>query len=209
MTSEQLGNWRGDFGNDYVDRNLPTAKVMASRLKMWSRILESFGSDTPRSILEVGCNVGLNLRALSALSSAELFGLEPNGKARAKLVGDKVVPESHVKEGFSTLLPFEDASADMVFTVGVLIHIPPAELPETYREMHRVSRRFILSVEYYSEQPVTVPYRNKDEHLFKRDFGGMWLEMFPDLKIRDYGFFWRPVTGLDNSNWWLLEKPQK
>lgn len=206
MTIEQLSDWKGAFGDAYVERNTPTPEILASRLRMWSRLLEAFGSDSPSSILEIGCNLGLNLRALKQLTSARLAGLEPNAKARQRLVEDGVLAPDLVSDGDATRLPFPDDAFDLVFTSGVLIHINPDQLASAYREMYRVSARYLLSVEYCSEQPVSVRYRGRDDLLFKRDFGTLWLETFPDLRVRDYGFFWRAVTGVDNLNWWLLEK---
>jgi pseudaminic acid biosynthesis-associated methylase len=206
MKSGPISDWKGAFGDDYVERNAPSREAMAARLKMWSRILAAFADDAPSSILEVGCNLGLNLRALGQLSPARLAGLEPNAKARQRLIEDGVVPSDQVRDGDAAALPYADAAFDLVFTSGVLIHIDPERLASVYREIHRVSARFVLSVEYYSEQPMTTRYRGRDDLLFKRDFGTLWLESFPDLRIRDYGFFWRAATGLDNLNWWLLEK---
>ena len=42
--------------------------------------------------------------------------------------------------------------------------------------------------------------------MFKRDFGGFFLEHFPDWRVLDYGFAWKQLTGLDNLTWWLFEK---
>ena len=72
--------------------------------------------------------------------------------------------------------------------------------------MHRVSSRYIACSEYFSDKPETIPYRGQTDALFKRDFGGMWLDLFPDLKVLDYGFSWKRTTGLDNLTWWMFEK---
>ena len=39
--------------------------------------------------------------------------------------------------------------------------------------------------------------RGHNDRLFKRDFGGFWLDMFPKLRVTAYGFAWKRVTGLD------------
>ena len=49
-------------------------------------------------------------------------------------------------------------------------------------------------------------YRGEEGLLFKRDFGAFWLENFPDLKPVSFGFSWKPLSGLDNMNWWVFEK---
>jgi pseudaminic acid biosynthesis-associated methylase len=175
-------------------------------LKMWANLLLQFHDAKLDSILEVGSNVGQNLRALKLLTNAELFAIEPNKKAVEVLVADAVLPASHVSQADACGIPHKNNSFDLVFTCGVLIHISPENLPAAYREIHRVSSRFILSIEYFSEYPVEIPYRGHSNLLFKRDFGLLWKEIFPELAIRGSGFFWRPETGLDNLTWWLFEK---
>ena len=97
-------------------------------------------------------------------------------------------------------------AVDMAFTSGVLIHIHPDQLPASIEEIHRVARRYIVCIEYFSDKPEMIPYRGHDDRLFKRDFGGLYLDRFPDLQLLDYGFAWKRVTGLDNLTWWLFEK---
>ncbi|HYH38239.1 MAG TPA: pseudaminic acid biosynthesis-associated methylase [Azospirillum sp.] len=206
-TNRALDAWQGAFGDEYTKRNAPLPEVLGARLKMWSRILSSLDGAPPDSVLEVGANLGLNLRALRLLTQATLTAVEPNASARARLVEDGVLPADRVHDGFGSRLPFADASHDLVFTSGVLIHVPPADLAATCGEIVRVARRYVLAVEYNSEQPVELPYRNHEGLLFKRDFGQFYLETCPGLRVRDYGFFWRPATGLDNLTWWLFEKP--
>lgn len=206
-TKRPIDTWRNEFGNDYTVRNAPTQAALAARITMWSRILRAVEGRPPKSILEAGANLGLNLRALRLLTPASLTAVEPNATARGRLVEDGIVPADQVFDGFCAKLPFADRQFDLVFTSGVLIHIPPSELEASCRELHRVSARYLLAVEYNSEQPQELPYRDLQGHLFKRDFGAFYLDLFPNLEVVDYGFFWRPVTGLDNLTWWLFQKP--
>jgi spore coat polysaccharide biosynthesis protein SpsF len=161
----------------------------------------------PASILEVGASVGINLRALLGLTDADLFAVEPNAGAREQLVADKVVPSERLFDAVATELPLDDGVVDLVFTSGVLIHVPPADLEAAYGEIHRVAARYILCMEYFSPILVEIPYRGHDGLLFKRDFGGMWLDLFPGLDPVANGFFWSRTTGLDDLNWWLFRKP--
>ena len=102
----------------------------------------------PRSILEVGANIGLNLRALTRLSGADFLALEPNAVARERLVQDGVVPAANVFDGLASAIPLPDASVDLAFTSGVLIHIHPNDLLASCREIHRVARRYVVCIEY-------------------------------------------------------------
>jgi len=198
--------WRGDFGNAYTGRNVASAEQMQARLALWSEILSHTISAPPASVLEVGANLGINLRALRLLSSARRYAVEPNDSARKILVADGVVAEDDVRDGIASTINFPDGVADLAFTSGVLIHIHPDNLGASLKEIHRSSKRWIACVEYFSDKPEMIPYRGFDDRLFKRDFGGLWLDSFSDLRVVAYGFAWKRVTGLDNLTWWLFEK---
>lgn len=206
IESEQLKFWRGDFGSNYIGRNSSTAEHLRARVAMWARIMQVLQGDPPKSILEVGSNIGNNLRALGVLSSAKMYALEPNSDARDVLVRDGVVAPECALNAFAASIPLADGAVDMAFTSGVLIHIHPNDLSSSCREIHRVTSRYIVCVEYFSDKPEMIPYRGHDDRLFKRDFGSLWLDNFPDLRVLDYGFFWKRLTGLDNLTWWLFEK---
>jgi pseudaminic acid biosynthesis-associated methylase len=205
-TTAQLQFWRGDFGDSYTERNATDAELLRARVAMWAAIMDGTSGAPPQSILEVGSNIGNNLRALRTLTGARLHALEPNAQARETLVRDHVVDPADALDGLAAAIPLADGAVDMAFTCGVLIHIHPDDLLASCREIHRVASRYIACVEYFSDKPEMIPYRGHDDRLFKRDFGGFWLDHFPDLRVVDYGFRWKRVTGLDNLTWWLFAK---
>ena len=72
--------WKGSFGNDYIERN-QSDYLKASNLVLFSEILKSSGI-APKSILELGANIGLNLLALKHLiPNCETTGVEINDRA--------------------------------------------------------------------------------------------------------------------------------
>lgn len=202
----QLNAWRGDFGDSYVDRNAPLTDMLRIRTRMWARWVHAMRGREPESILEVGCNIGLNLRSLNRLIGAELFAIEPNEKAREVLVEEGILPAANLHNAPAQALPFEDGSKDLVFTSGVLIHIHPDDLPKAADEMHRVTRRWLLVSEYFSVKPESINYRGRDDLMWKRDFGGYFMDRFDDLEIVDDGFLWRRTTGIDDATWVLMRK---
>lgn len=204
--THQLEAWRGDFGNDYVGRNVATPDVVRRLTFAWSQILRPIQTRLPGSILEVGANIGRNLRALSALTGAELYGLEPNAKARAQLVADGVVARDRALDGFAQKIPLKDGAVDLAFTSGVLIHIHPDDVAAACTELVRVARKYVVVIEYFADQPTTIEYRGRTDLLFKRDFGELVMQVAPSITPLDCGFFWRRTTGLDNLTWWLFEK---
>ncbi len=205
--SALIDAWKGEFGDDYLMRNRATEETVGNAAHAFTEILSHVKDNPPASILEVGANIGINLRALVRLTDAELFAVEPNASARERLVADEVIPQDRLFDAVATELPLDDVAVDLVFTSGVLIHVPPEDLETAYGEINRVAARYILSIEYFSPKPVSIPYRGHEGLLFKRDFGGMWLDLFPGLEPVANGFFWRRTTGLDDINWWLFRKP--
>jgi pseudaminic acid biosynthesis-associated methylase len=210
VTKNPLGSWQGTFGASYIERNRSTDETTAEASAVFARMLDAAGVRSEiGSVLEVGANVGINLRGLrKALGPAiHLSALEPNASACAELRRDRELALASVLEATAYEIPAPDASFDLAFTNGVLIHIPPDQLPRALAEIVRVSKRFVLCSEYFSHTPVEVPYRGESGLLWKRDFGQAYLDAWPDLRVRGYGFTWQvEFPHFDDLNWWLLEK---
>jgi len=185
--------WRGEFGNEYTERNIEGS----GREIMWQRILNVL-PDQPENILEVGANIGLNLDVISGFLNARLIGLEPNPVARSQIAFESI-------DGTADLIPLEDNAVEMVFTCGVLIHVPPDNLKKACDEIYRVSSRYIVCIEYFSDKPEEIIYRGQTGLLWKRDFGKFYLDHY-DVSLIDYGFFWKEATGLDNLTYFIFEK---
>ena len=95
------------------------------RRPFWEARTTQFGF---ASALEVGCNVGGNLRWLAELLGPEnVAGVDVNEQA-LEILRERC-PGVDVRLAPARELPFEDGAFDLVFTTGVLIHQPPAELP--------------------------------------------------------------------------------
>ncbi|MFC3080344.1 pseudaminic acid biosynthesis-associated methylase [Phenylobacterium terrae] len=201
-----LDAWSGEFGDRYTERNVASADAVRGRARVWGGLLGRMQGDMPRSALEVGPNLGLNLRALGQLADIDLWGIEPNPAARQKLVSDGVLPAERVLEGFGHQIPLADGAVDLVFTVGVLIHVDPSLLEKTVSEIHRVSAKYVLCAEYFSPRPETITYRGEEGLLFKNDFGSVLMDAHSDLTLVDCGFLWRRTTVMDDLTWWLFRK---
>lgn len=104
-------------------------------------------------------------------------------------------------------LPFEDGSFDLVFTMGVLIHQDPAtQLEPMMREIARCSRRYVIAGEYYADEPTEVPYRGQEGALFKRDFGALYQQLFPGLRLLSEGYLGEDDGRWDDVTYWVLEQ---
>lgn len=190
--------WRGEFGDAYVERNLAAGK---RRLPFWRDLLAEYPVER---VLEVGCNVGGNLCCLAALLPAhQLFGVDVNQKALQEL--RKNLTDVNALRYGARELPFRDSWFDLVFTSGVLIHQPSGTLPLVMAEVVRCSRRYVLCCEYYAAETTEVLYRGQRGALFKRDFGALYGQQFPELALRKQGFL-SPEQGWDNVTYWMFEK---
>jgi spore coat polysaccharide biosynthesis protein SpsF len=201
-STDQENFWAGNFGDDYIARN--TLDHVPSRLAMFSRILSR--TSGVGSVIEFGANIGINLCALHhLLPQAEIKAVEINPNAAKTLQSYPWI--SSVSNSSFIAQSFAD-EADLSFTSGVLIHINPEFLPKAYENLYNASRRYVMVAEYYSPAPVSIPYRGHSERLYKRDFAGEMLDMFPDLRLVDYGFVYRrdPVYPADDLTWFLMEK---
>ena len=175
METSQLALWRSEFGRSYTDRN---DREKPERVESWRRILEGI---SPSRALEVGCNVGWNLEYLHRLAVPELYGIEPQPYAveRARWRG----PAFGVLQGTAFDLPFKDGYFDLAFTSGVLIHIAPESIGNALDEMHRVSRRWIVAIEYDAPTEQEIKYRGHEAALWKRDHGAIWQSRYPQLQL--------------------------
>lgn len=200
--TEQEKFWSGNFGTEYIDRN-KSQNLVSSNIAFFSKLFSQ--AQSIQSVIEYGSNVGMNLHAIkSVLPSAEISAIEINEDAaeQLKLIeGLKVYNES--------ILDFKtDYQRDLSFIKGVLIHINPDELKNVYRSLYETSSRYVCVAEYYNPSPVELDYRGHSGKLFKRDFAGEMMDLYPDLQLVSYGFCYHrdPVFPQDDVTWFLMEK---
>jgi SAM-dependent methyltransferase len=103
----------------------------------------------PRSILEIGCGFGRNLRFLKDHFGEHIqcVGLDfsPSMLSHAqRFLGEDSPP---LVNGDATRLPFADASFDVVLVHGVFMHIPPQQIAMAFSEIHRVTKLHVLQCE--------------------------------------------------------------
>lgn len=200
--TEQEKFWATEFGNDYLVRN-DGEPLIASNIALFSKILRS--APSIKSIAELGCNIGLNLRALKRINQElDLRGYEINPLA-AKVAADEALGQ--VVNTTITEPLEKDKKFDLTFTKGVLIHINPEKLDTVYENLYALSNRYILVCEYYNPSPVAIEYRGHQDRLFKRDFAGELISKY-NLRLLDYGFNYHrdPYFTNDDTTWFLMEK---
>jgi spore coat polysaccharide biosynthesis protein SpsF len=201
FNSPQEEFWAGEFGETYTSRN-ESENLLSSNIALFAKIFSSLDK-LPSSVMEIGANIGMNIKAIQKLlPDTEFTGVEINKQACDILLetGCEAIHGSIVDTVTSKTF-------DLVFSKGVMIHLMPDQLVPTYKKMYEWSNRFILIAEYYNPTPVSILYRGNSDRLFKRDFAGEFLDLFPDVVLRDYGFaYHRGTYPQDDINWFLLEK---
>jgi len=202
--TEQEHFWEGQFGDEYTDRDHNRGEeLLTKNVFFWGKVL----SRIPKinSILELGCNIGMNLRALNKINpNFHLVGYEINKKAAEECEKTNIarVQNSSILEPI-----LEEVSFDLTIAKGVLIHINPESLNKVYENLYNMTSKYILVADYYNPSPVMVEYRGHKDRLFKRDFAGELIDKY-DLKLIDYGFEYHRDNYFpqDDFNWFLLEK---
>ena len=192
--TEQESFWAGEFGDSYTDRNDGDSLLFAKQHSLSKILSHAVGI---QSVLELGCNKGLNLRALSSIiPNLTMEAVEINTKAAEEC---RQIPNVTVHNQSIYDYAIREATFDLTFTSGVLIHIAPDRLKTVYEILYRSSKRYVLVSEYYNPTPVEVVYRGN---------AGEMMDMYPDLKLIDYGFVYHRDNYFpaDDTTWFLMEK---
>jgi pseudaminic acid biosynthesis-associated methylase len=172
----------------------------------WEEMLGKVKDDV-HNYLECGCNIGRNIDQLQIVMPYAVPSIIEISKPAFDFVTARHAFE-HTFKGAILESAFDKDAFDLVFTMGVLIHINPDQLLEHMKRMFDYSRKYILMGEYFNRTPVSIEYQGGMDRLFKRDFGKLFIQNF-DVKLLDYGFLWGHIydaAGFDDITWWLFEK---
>lgn len=180
--------WNADFGREYTDRNTLDVEDLDSLYRRYfgiarTAINQDFLRTIPKdaTFLEVGCNAGNQLLLLQRMGYSNLSGIELQPYALE--IARSRTGNISLAQGSALSIPYGDASFDIVFTSGVLIHISPEDLPRAMDEIHRCARKFIWGMEYYAPSITEVNYRGHNQLLWKMDYTQKYLSRFNDLEL--------------------------
>lgn len=200
---EQEKFWAQEYADEYARKN--SEFNLEKMDSVWRTLLEK--TPSVQNILEIGCNVGRNISSIERISpTIEKSAIEINSKALEFVLANNRIENSFCGSVLDS--NFEDNSFDLVFTMGVLIHISPDSLLEVMNKMYRYSREYILIGEYFNRTPIMIEYQGQADKLFKRDFGKLFMTQF-NVKLVNYGFLWGHIyddAGFDDITWWLFQK---
>lgn len=204
MSTPQAALWAGEFGTEWTKRHTANPAQLRTFFGRALSAIAPVMDEVPHTVMEFGANEGHNLRAIrDCWSKTKTYGVEINRDAFGALqnVADAAWNQSFLDTSVWPL-------ADLAFTRGVLIHVAPRDLGHAYHALYEASLRYIMIAEYYSPRTREIHYRGNDNALWARDFGGDMLDLYPTLRLLDYGFAWDrdEAVSQDNVTWWLFEK---
>lgn len=203
MLNEQQNFWKNEYALDYIEKNKNFNQPLG--VEAWKKML--LKTQDINTILECGCNIGRNLGFLNKCKPDAAKSIIEISKPAFEFVSNQYVLANKFN-GPITESNFVEGSFDLVFTIGVLIHIHPNDLLSNMKKMFCYSGKYILVGEYFNRTPVMIEYQGKLDRLFKSDFGKLFMENF-DVKLVDNGFLWGHIydsAGFDDITWWLFEK---
>jgi pseudaminic acid biosynthesis-associated methylase len=186
MSQEAL--WTGQFGELYTERNIYDPQGLdqlymdffgISRTELNLKFLSKLKSED--NILELGCNVGNQLRLLESMGFSHLYGIELQAYAVEK--AKSLTQNMNIIQASAFEVPLRDAYFNMVFTSGVLIHIAPENLDKIMGEMVRLTKKYIWGFEYYAEELTEISYRGNENAMWKGNYAQLFLEKFPNTKL--------------------------
>ncbi len=201
--TEQEQFWAEEYAKSYMEKNSEFDSETGTQA--WETILDRTSDVT--SILECGSNIGKNIGYLEkAIPNARKSIIEVSKPAY-----EFVTNKFNLANSFNgTILDadFDAKKFDLVFTMGVMIHIHPDNLLANMSKIYSLSSKYIVIGEYFNRTPVSIEYQGKKDQLFKCDFGKLFLENF-DVSVVDYGFLWGHFydkAGFDDITWWVFQK---
>lgn len=201
--NDQENFWANRYAGDYIKKNSHFDNELGA--VAWGEMLRKVKD--VRNYLECGCNIGRNIDQLQIVMPHAVPSIIEISEPAFDFVTAHHAFE-HAFKGAILESAFDKSAFDLVFTMGVLIHIEPGQLLAHMERMFDYSRKYILIGEYFNRTPVSIEYQGEMDRLFKRDFGKLFIQNF-DVKLLDYGFLWGHVydaAGFDDITWWLFEK---
>ena len=137
--------WADDFIKDpWQIRTHPQHQWLLKKIKTLK----------PKSIFEVGCGFGRNIKFLieNGIKPNSITGLDISGRM-IKLARD-YINNNRVKLSVISIEKFaEIKNFDLVFTHGVLMHIPPNNTEKALDNIIRISKKHLILIEQNYSPP--------------------------------------------------------
>jgi ubiquinone/menaquinone biosynthesis C-methylase UbiE len=182
-------------------------------------LIQEIGSLGCGSCFEGGCGFGWNLRRIKEdMPQARVggidFSLTQLNNAKTYMRGFDIP----VVQADNCAMPYRDDAFDIGFSVGVFMNIHPAKIEVALREMIRVSRRFIIHIEY-DDTRTTAALRQKRafktnivSHDYNKLYEGLGQKTVKLMTYKDFGDAYRAYSETIQGpveRWEGFEGPEK
>jgi len=189
--------WKEEYASLWVDHN-PPENLEKTYLGNWGITRADLNlewlQDVPKTsnILEVGAGEGSQLKLLAKQGWIHSVGYDIGNLTDV--------------QGDAASLPFRDDSFDLVFTSGMMIHIPPNLLKDVSREIIRVSRKWYGGFELEGNTPNAFwPVKRSGPM-----WANQWIEVFRTVSPLDWVRYSRILPLIESNkspaHLYLLEK---
>ena len=208
-TKDSASLWTGSFGDEYTVRN----SQVPNRRAFWETITLKYLTDQkpvdpehldvqkPKKVIEVGCNIGANLKYLAELAPwAYLLGTDVNALA-LEAVNDRKI--TTMQANLFKMPWYFMHVFDLVVCIGVLVHTLDEELDDAIRAVFRLSRKHVLIGEYWAQEWTPIPYHGYENALRKGPFDHRIAAVAHKLPI-ETGFLDKG-DGFDRVTWWMYK----
>jgi len=171
--------------------NYPATTKKESRMESLAAWISKY---KPDSILEVGSGWGRVYAYLKAQETTASYTMVDFVDSMRQGCQDAtgILPD----EWDGVTLPYDDKSFDLVLSVDVLLHVPPADIGRVFAEHVRVSRQWL-----YIRTIGLMYTKIKTEHCFWHDY----LKLFGENKLRVLNAQFYP-RGRGMGAHWVLQK---
>jgi SAM-dependent methyltransferase len=164
--------------NEYTDENKDSGQKELS--KFIYHISIALGG---KKICEVGCNLGNNLSEFP--TNHDVHGIDMNEYALEQT--RKKYPSFKFQCANIDKIPYDDSFFDIVFTRGVLIHIPKEDINAALSEILRISKKWIFNLEYFGVDGEMINWKRGEDLLWYRNMKENWsnynVEIISDVEI--------------------------
>ena len=125
-------------------------------------IRDKFGNEQSVKVLDVGCGHGL-MHPFMQEQNIDLIGCDPAASVIEQARQQN--PDVNYLSNDGAVLPFNDNTFDVAFTVCVMHHVPPDQWPDFLKEMQRVVRPggLLMVYEHNPNNPLTMRIVNNCE----------------------------------------------